>query len=65
MANRARCRLVGLKLNSCMTEIFKHDKHLSAALRRHKESSRKLKQMSRAEQLKKPKKDYNDSDRKA
>lgn len=48
-----------------MTEIFKHDKHLSAALRRHKESSRKLKQMRRAEQLKKPKKDYNDSDRKA
>jgi hypothetical protein len=64
MVNRSRRRLVGLTLNIYMTKIFKHDRHMSASLRRHKESSRKVKQMRRSKELDALKKGYDDSHRK-
>jgi len=47
-----------------MKKIFKHDPHMSASLRRHKESSRKIKMWRKEIELAALRKGYNDSHRK-
>lgn len=47
-----------------MKQIFKHDPHTSAALRRHKESSRKIKMWRKEIELAALRKSYDDSHRK-